>query len=93
MTFLLEKMCVKTFINYSCYSCYMAENTTIQVSKRVRDQISSFGLKGESFDTVLERIYKLAVKNQLKEFLMSSENCIPIEDARKEVEKKWPRSK
>lgn len=71
----------------------MAENTTIQVSKRVRDQISSFGLKGESFDTVLERIYKLAVKNQLKEFLMSSENCIPIEDARKEVEKKWPRSK
>jgi hypothetical protein len=71
----------------------MTENTTIQVSRRVRDQISTFGLKGESFDTILDRLYKLAVQNQLKEFLMSSENCISIEDARKEVEKKWPRSK
>ena len=71
----------------------MTENTTIQVSKRVRDEIATFGLKGESFDTILERIYKLAVKNQLKEFMMSSENCISIEDARKEVDKKWPRSK
>lgn len=83
----------RKFINYSHYSNYMSENTTIQVSRRVRDQISTFGLKGESFDTILDRLYKLAVQNQLKEFLMSSENCISIEDARKEAEKKWPRSK
>lgn len=69
----------------------MAENTTIQVSRRVRDQISTFGLKGESFDTILKRLYKLAVKNQLKEFLMSSENSIPIEDAIKEADKRWPK--
>jgi hypothetical protein len=69
----------------------MTENTTIQVSRKVKDQISTFGLKGESFDTILDRLYKLAVKNQLKELLMSSENCISIEDAIKEADKKWPK--
>jgi len=35
----------------------------------------------------------LAVKTQLREFLMSSENTISIEEARKEVEKEWPKSR
>jgi hypothetical protein len=69
------------------------EITTIQLTKELRDKISSFGLKGESYDVILRRIYALAVKEQLRNFLMSSEGCISIEDARKELNKKWPRSK
>jgi len=69
------------------------ENTTIQLSKKTKEKISSFGAKGESYDQILKRIYSLAVKEQLREFLMSSENTVTIEEARKEVEKKWPRSK
>ncbi len=65
--------------------------TTIQLSKETKDKISSFGLKGESYDKVINRIYDLAVKEQLKQFLMSEEDCITIEEARKEAEKKWPR--
>jgi len=69
------------------------EITTIQLSKETKDKISSFGLKGESYDDILRRVYSLAVKEQLKEFLLSSKDTISIEEARKELNKKWPRSK
>jgi len=69
------------------------EITTIQLSKDTKARISSFGVKGESYDDILRRIYDLAVKTQLRDFLMSSENTVSIDEARREVEKKWPRSK
>lgn len=69
------------------------EITTIQLSKETKDKISSFGVKGESYDDILKRIFSLAVKEQLKEFLMSDEGYISIEEARKELDKKWPRLK
>lgn len=67
--------------------------TTIQLSTEMRNKISSFGVKGDSYDTILQRIYALAVKEQLRQFLLSSEGTISIEEARKELDKKWPRSK
>ena len=69
------------------------EITTIQLSKETKERISSFGIKGESYDDIIRRIYSLAVKEQLKEFLLSSENTLSIEEARKELNKKWPKSK
>ena len=66
------------------------ETTTIQLSKKMKEKIASFGLKGESYENILKRIYALAVKEQLREFLMSSEGFIPIEEAMKEAEEKWP---
>ena len=67
------------------------ETTTIQLSKETKDKISSFGVKGESYDEILKRIYSLALKEQLRNFLMSDEGFIPIEDAIKEAEQKWPK--
>ncbi len=67
------------------------EITTIQLSKETKDKLSSFGMKGESYEEILKRIYLLAVKEQLREFLMSSKGFIPIEDAIKEADKKWPK--
>lgn len=69
------------------------EITTIQLSKELKDKISSFGVKGESYNEILKRIYSLAVKEQLREFLMSDEGYISIEEARKELNKRWPKSK
>lgn len=57
----------------------------IQISKETKKLISSFGLKGESFDTIIKRIYNLAVKQQLRDLLMSSENTITLEEARRRV--------
>ena len=67
------------------------EITTIQLSKETKEKISSFGIKGESYDEIVKRIYSMAVKEQLREFLMSDEGFIPIEEAIKEAEKKWPK--
>ena len=63
--------------------------TTIQLSKETKDKLSSFGIKGETYEDILKRVYSLAVKEQLREFLMSDEGFIPIEDAIKEADKKW----
>ncbi len=67
------------------------EITTIQLSKETKDKIASFGTKGESYDEILKRIYSLAVKEHLRNFLMSDEGFIPVEDAIKEADKKWPK--
>ena len=67
------------------------EITTIQLSKDTKEKVSSFGVKGESYDNILKRIYALAVKEQLREFLMSSEGFVPIEEAIKEADRKWPK--
>jgi len=69
------------------------EITTMQISKEMKEKIASFGLKGESYEQILKRIYSLAIKEQLREFLMSQEGFVSLEDARKELDKKWPRSK
>ncbi len=67
------------------------ETSTIQLSKETKRKISSFGVKGESYDDIIKRVYSLAVKEQLREFLMFSEGFISIDEARKRLDKKWPR--
>ncbi len=67
--------------------------STIQLSPETKNTISSFGIRGETFETIIKRIYALAVREQLREFLMSSENCISLEQFKKEIKEKWPRSK
>lgn len=58
------------------------ETTTIQITKETKELISSWGLKGDSYDDIVRRLYDKAVKDQLREFLMSSKDCISIEEAR-----------
>mgnify|MGYP001584571280 CR=1 FL=1 len=69
------------------------ETTTVQLSKETKRKISTFGMKGESYDEIIRKIYSLAVREQLREFLLSSDGTISIEEARKKLDKKWPRSK
>lgn len=64
-------------------------NTTIQISKEVKSMISSFGTKEDTYEDIIKRLYSLAVKEQLREFLMSSENTISLEQARNLHAKKW----
>jgi len=67
--------------------------TTIQISGELKSKIAELGLKGETYEQIIRRIYQAALKTQLRELLMSSENTITLEEARKEIERKWPRSK
>ena len=67
--------------------------TTIQLSEETKSLISTFGTKEDTYEDIIKRMYKLAVKEQLREFLMSSKGTISLDEARRRLEKKWPRSK
>lgn len=79
-------------INYSNYSNH-SMNTTIQISKETRDLIGSFGTKEDTYEEIIKRMYSLAVKEHLRQFLMSSENTLTIDEAISMAKKKWPKSK
>jgi hypothetical protein len=65
-------------------------NSTIQLSKETKNLIGSFGTKEDTYEDIIKRMYKLAVKEQLREFLMSSENTITLNEFKKRI-KKWPK--
>jgi hypothetical protein len=56
--------------------------TTIQLSKETKNLISTFGTKEDTYDTIVRRLYKLAVKEQLRELLLSSKDSLSLEEAR-----------
>ncbi len=65
--------------------------TTIQLSGETKALIATFGTKEDTYEDILKRMYRLAVKEHLREFLMSSENTITLEEARQRLAKRWPR--
>ena len=79
---------MEKFINYGHYGGYRM-TSTIQLSKETKDLISTFGIKGDTFEAIIKRLYGLAVQEQLRQFLMSSENCVPVKDALKRAKEKW----
>lgn len=65
------------------------ENTTIAISKDLKEKISTFGNKGESYSDIIERIYEAAVKTQIRELLMGEENTISAKEALEKAKKRW----
>lgn len=66
--------------------------TTIAVENDVKDKISEFGTKGETYSEILNRLVESARKRQLHDILMNEEGTITLEEARKRLSKKWPKS-
>jgi len=65
------------------------ENTTIAISKEVKEGIVEFGNKGETYSEILRRLLKSAKERQLHDLLMSEEGTVPIEEALTSAKKKW----
>ena len=63
--------------------------TTIQISNETKKLISTFGSKEDTYEVIIKRLYDLDVKEQLREFLLSSEDAIPIDEAIKMAKKEW----
>ncbi|MBI5072678.1 hypothetical protein HZA99_02575 [Candidatus Woesearchaeota archaeon] len=63
--------------------------STIQITRETKQLIGTFGTKEDSYEAIIKRMYKLAQKEQLREFLLSSENAIPIDEAIARARKKW----
>ena len=69
------------------------KNTTIALSMKVKEGIQEYGMKGESYSEIIARLLKSANERLISDVLMNTEGCITIEEARAELNKKWPRSK
>lgn len=69
------------------------ETTTIAVTRKIKEKISEFGNKGETYSDIIEKLIKSAQERQLHDILFNEEGFISIEEARKELNKKWPRFK
>ena len=65
--------------------------TTIQVNESTKRN-QSFGTKGDSYDDIINHLYSMAVKEQLRQFLFEGD-AIPIEEAIAEAKKKWYQSR
>lgn len=65
--------------------------TTIALDKELKERISEFGNKGETFSDILKRLVESAEQRLIHDVLMSEEGCISIEDAIKDAEKRWPK--
>ncbi|MBS3138043.1 hypothetical protein J4232_06435 [Candidatus Woesearchaeota archaeon] len=63
--------------------------TTIQLSEETKGLIATFGTKEDTYELIIRRMYKLAVKEQLREFLLSSENTISLAEAHKRHAERW----
>ncbi len=67
------------------------EMTTIALPKELKNKISEFGNKGETFADILERLHKSAVQRLFQDLLMSKKGCVTIEEVIEEANKKWPK--
>lgn len=74
----------ETNINYSNYSNHRMPST-IQISNETKALISTFGTKEDTYEDIIKRMYQLAVREHLREFLLSSEGTVSLAEARKIV--------
>ncbi|MCR4335748.1 MAG: hypothetical protein NUV57_04385 [archaeon] len=63
--------------------------STMAVSTEVKDEIKSFGSKGETYDDILRRIIGVAKERQLQMLLMDESNTDSVENALKRAKIKW----
>lgn len=65
------------------------ENTTISITKDIRDKIKEFGSKGETYTDILQKLYESARQRQLNDLLMNEDHASPIGDAILRAKKRW----
>lgn len=86
----METFFPEKFIYYNNYSSYNV-NSTIQLSLETKQLINTFGTKEDTYEDIIKRMYELATKEQLRQFLLSSEDTIPIDEAIRRARKQWPK--
>jgi predicted CopG family antitoxin len=66
----------------------MSENTTILISKKARENIKEFGKKGETYNDIINKMYKELKLKQSIDVLMNTEGYLTVKEARE-----WTKNK
>lgn len=61
----------------------MSENTTILISKEAREKLKEFGKKGDTYNDIINNMYKELRLKKSMDTLMSAEGYWTIDEARK----------
>ena len=59
--------------------------TTISISQEMKEKLKSFGRAGDSYEDVIRKMYEIARRQKIHEFLYDSSNSISTEEARKRL--------
>jgi predicted CopG family antitoxin len=65
------------------------ENSTIAISKEVKEKIKEFGNKGETYSEIIMKLIKSAKERQLHDLLFNEEDSISIDQALSNAKKRW----
>ena len=63
--------------------------TTIAISTDIREELKSFGSKGESYNAILKRVLAIAKERQLQELLLDESDSVSVRDALYRAQKRW----
>ncbi|MHA1746827.1 MAG: DUF7557 family protein [Promethearchaeota archaeon] len=61
----------------------MSDTTTIPLKKKTRDQLKKFGQKGETYDTVINKLMTIAEQREFylkQKWILEEEEFIPIDE-------------
>jgi hypothetical protein len=62
--------------------------STIQVGEETKEKLRSFGSKGETYEQIINKLYDIAVSEQLRTFL-TEKDAVPIDEAIARARAKW----
>ncbi len=59
--------------------------STISISKELKEKIRNLGRAGDSYEDVIEKMYEITKRNILKEWLYDESNFLTLDEARERI--------
>ena len=73
---------------FSTIATILTIMSTIQVGEETKEKLRSFGSKGETYEQIINKLYDIAVDQQLKTFL-TEKDAVPIDEAIARAKATW----
>jgi len=67
------------------------EHTTIAITREAKEKMKEFGMKGETYADIVNRLIKSATERQLHDLLMDTSDTISAKEALEKAKKRWQR--
>jgi hypothetical protein len=61
--------------------------TTIAISKETKTKLDEFGLKGDTYDLIINKLYESANERLLNDILFNKEDSLTLTEAKKFLKK------
>ncbi|MBW2983042.1 hypothetical protein KY327_01950 [Candidatus Woesearchaeota archaeon] len=77
----------ETYNNYGGYTDYtMADITTLQLSRKTKERLDTFGTKRDTYDDIINKVCDMAAKEQFRQFVTTAEKGLTPAQARQMID-------